>query len=181
MNDVCDSCREVRSEQSGAMCKSQVVELYDGQIRDLLATDNAIKLRPESLVHWKTGLCLSSMQDLLSSLVNHVTTLSSAGTTRKSSASCGTCVGACVVIRIQGFLVATHEIRMFFLMHRQSSLALCRNEMVMLEHRSCVFASTSHCMLEHRDAECSDTSTLYTRSFAKGEDVSWSVNYEWFN
>jgi len=66
LNDIFDACEKMRSEGAEVNCKLQMIELYNEQIRDLLAPavkDKAKAPRPEIHVHPKMGVYITDMQD----------------------------------------------------------------------------------------------------------------------
>eukprot|EP00450_Noctiluca_scintillans_P036574 CAMPEP_0194551960 /NCGR_PEP_ID=MMETSP0253-20130528/96483_1 /TAXON_ID=2966 /ORGANISM="Noctiluca scintillans" /LENGTH=1024 /DNA_ID=CAMNT_0039399425 /DNA_START=22 /DNA_END=3096 /DNA_ORIENTATION=+ len=66
LNDIFDACDKMRSDGAEVNCKLQMIELYNEQIRDLLAPavkDKAKAPRPEIHVHPKMGVYITDMQD----------------------------------------------------------------------------------------------------------------------
>uniref|UniRef100_A0A7S1AGJ9 Kinesin motor domain-containing protein n=1 Tax=Noctiluca scintillans TaxID=2966 RepID=A0A7S1AGJ9_NOCSC len=67
LNDIFAACEHLRDEGSEVNCKLQMIELYNEQIRDLLApppVDEKVKPpKPEIHVHPKMGVYITDMQD----------------------------------------------------------------------------------------------------------------------
>ena len=68
LSDFFAACDQMRSEVAEVNCKLQMIELYNEQIRDLLAPavkDKTKAPRPEIHVHPKVGVYITDIQDLV--------------------------------------------------------------------------------------------------------------------